>query len=423
MKSRFLQVDLAAWLAFVATFCSPAASGANTVPPYVSKLEPLLREAMRAERIPGALVFIDDPRRGQWAAALGSADLKGTPMPLDGYVRVGSISKTFTAASVLRLVDRNVIALDTPIEHYLPNVVPNGANISIRQLLNMTAGLFNNTEDCRFNQGLDRNPYLVFTPQQSLAIAFNHAPYFAPGTSYHYSNTNYLVLGLLLEKVTGMPLAKVYRELIFRPLGMRHTSLPALADASIPLPHPTGYLYGTNVQSLNVLLAALRFDFLDSAVLVSNGTGPVDATNWNPSPYWSAGSVISTLHDLTIWAKAYGSGALLKPATFQQQTELLPSYTYGLGIAESPRGFLGHDGAVPGYSSITAYSPQLATSIVLLLNTEITPNTLLVGALPVTNLATIIQQALYPQIESLPATGPALKPTPSKQPLCPEAAG
>jgi D-alanyl-D-alanine carboxypeptidase len=259
----------------------------------------------------------------------------------------------------------------------------------------------------------------VVTPQQSLAIAFAHAPYFKPGASYHYSNTNYLLLGVLLEKLTGMPLAKVYQQLIFEPLGMRHTSFPELADARLPLPHPTGYLYGTSVQSLNVLLAALSFDFLNSAVLVPASVGPVDATNWNPPPYWSAGAGISTLRDLAIWAKAYGTGALLKPATYREQIALLPNSTYGLGIAESPRGFLRHDGAVPGYSSIIGYSPELGTTIVVLLNNEITPNTLLVSALPVTNLAAIIQQALYPKVKGVPTPGPALEPALSTESLCP----
>ena len=148
----------------------PAQVGSRTEPPYAAHLRPLLLQDLKATRTPGALVYIDDPERGRWSVALGSGDNSGTPLDLRSHMRIGSVTKTLTATAVLQLADRGLIGLDRPIERYLPGLVPNGKAITVRQLLNMTSGLFNNTEDCSLNQQLDRNPHHAFTVRRGASL-------------------------------------------------------------------------------------------------------------------------------------------------------------------------------------------------------------------------------------------------------------
>ena len=160
------------------------------------------------------------------------------------HFRIGSITKTFTGTVILQLVDEGKLRLDDPIAKYQPEV-PNGANITIRQLLQMTSGLFNYTDDPAWNQALDANRQRVWSPQELVAIALAHPPYFAPGTDFHYSNTNTVLLGLIIEQITGNNVADEFARRIFTPLGMRETVMPPPTMAAIPDPHPRGYLYGT----------------------------------------------------------------------------------------------------------------------------------------------------------------------------------
>lgn len=337
---------------------------------------------------------------------------------------LGSVTKTLTATAVLQLVDMGLVDLDEPIDTYLPGVVPNGGAITVRQLLNMSAGLFNNTEDLGLNEALDADPFQVFSPPQSLAIAFANPgnPYFppaTPGKGWHYSNTNYIVLGLLLEQRTGLPGSSIFQQFIFTPLAMQHSVMPEVGDATIPHPHPRGYLFGTNVDSLNAYLALLEGDKEGSKVRVPHGVPPQDATDWDPSYAWTSGSAISTLTDMAIWVKALATGALLSPELHQQQLEPTPfevvvdgvvrvvTTSYGLGITEVLAGcesrkevlprFIGHNGAIPGFQSLVGYSPETEGTIVVLANSEIAPNTPLLQALPADNLAKIIHQYVFLQ--------------------------
>lgn len=419
MRRRISMSTLMAMLFVLAiTGCSQAQQispvNAGGDPPYAGKLRKLLLKQLREDHVPGALVYVNHPRLGTWADALGSSDLNGAPLDISSHMRIGSVTKTLTATAVLRLVDRGIIELDKPIEFYLPGVVQNRGQgaITVRQLLNMTAGLFNNTEDEGLNLALDANPYQVFTPQHSLNIAFgdDKNPYFDAGKGWHYSNTNYIVLGPLLERVTGVPVPALFQQLIFAPLGMRHSVMPEVASAAIPSPHSRGYLYGTNVDSLNAYLALIAGKQGPvTAVHVPPGVPPQDATGWNPSYTWTSGSAISTLSDMAIWARALATGTLLSPELHRQQ--VAPTtidqgvISYGLGIAEVlpacesrteilPR-FIGHNGAIPGYQSLVGYSPETGGTIVVLVSSEIAPNTPLLGALPADNLAKIIQQFVF----------------------------
>src|SRR5712691_979502 len=163
------------------------------------ELRPLVEAKMAQLGVPGLIVQVEAPGLCHWIATLGTGDVaKRRPMSLDGRVRIGSITKTFTGTVVLQLVDEGRIGLDDPISLHLSGV-PNGSAITIRQLLYMSSGLYNYSEDLAFNRSLDADPQRVWTPEKLLAIGFSQPPYFPPGAGFHYSNTNSTLLGRLVE--------------------------------------------------------------------------------------------------------------------------------------------------------------------------------------------------------------------------------
>ncbi len=280
-------------------------------------------------------------------------------MSVDDHMRIGSITKTFTGTVVLQLVDEKRIGLDKPVSLYLSDV-PGGDAVTIRQMLEMRSGLYNYSEDEGFNRSLDADPQKVWTIPELLAIRSRHPAYFAPGADFHYSNTNTVLLGRLVESVTGNSLAAEFQRRIFGPLRMTESSLPDRASSAIPLPHPRGYTFGTNAGSIPPACDAPK-------------VGRHDVTDVSPSWTWAAGGAVSTLHDLKIWARAPAVGTLLEPATQAQRLKFLPispspdAPGYGLNIANYA-GFIGHDGNLPGFSSFIGYLPGKDATIVLLAN-------------------------------------------------------
>src|SRR5215471_5941360 len=240
----FLLFILAASL-WVTSFPASTVSAASTSKPpsFVARLRPLLLAKMQQLRIPGALVYVDGPGQGSWATGLGISNLATrAPMQVNDSMRIGSFTKTMTATVILQLVDQHKLGLNAPVSKYQPEV-PNGKNITIRELLNMTSGLFDYTGDEGFQQAVFANPSKAWQPSELLAIAFKHPPYFAPGKGWHYDNTNYILLGLIMQQLTHLPAAQALQRYLFGPLGMHQTSLPPLSSSAIPDPQTQGYLY------------------------------------------------------------------------------------------------------------------------------------------------------------------------------------
>src|SRR3954454_18031635 len=190
------------------------------LPAYARDLRPQIEEQMTNLRIPGALVYVDVPGEGSWSQAFGTGTLgASTQITPDDHFRIGSNTKTFTGTVILQLVDEGKLGLDDPVSKYQPEV-PNGENITIRQLLDMTSGLYNYSEDKDFNETLDTEPDKVWTPEEVVEIGFKNEPYFAPGEGFHYSNTNTVLLGMIVEQLTGKSLEQEFQERLFEPLGM-----------------------------------------------------------------------------------------------------------------------------------------------------------------------------------------------------------
>lgn len=335
------------------------------------RLDTTINQAMTAASIPGAIIGVWGPD-GRYVRAVGVADkATGAPMKTDFYSRIGSETKTFTVTGVLQLADQNKLGLDDPIAKYIDGV-PQGDKITLRELARMQSGLFNYSAAPAFQQALLADPHRTFTPQQLLGYAFAEPAVFPPGQGFQYCNTNTVLLGLVVEKVSGQPLPDYIRDHILTPLGMGHTGFPT--TNAFPDPHPQGYTEQT----------------ADGA--------QTTATDWNPSWGWAAGAMISTLEDLHIWAPALATGKLLSPPMQAQRLQtvnaagLPPQDGYGLGLFNLA-GWIGHNGSLPGYQTVAAYLPEKQTSLVILINTDIEYQ----GSEPSTTLATAITKIISPE--------------------------
>ncbi len=289
---------------------STAASGAATSGPstaevtkefesgLVQRLDAAIDTAVSTAAIPGAIVGIWGPD-GRYIRTVGVSDkASGAPMESDFYSRIGSVTKTFTVTSVLQLADQGKVALDDPIAKYIDGV-PSGDQITLRQLARMQSGLYNYSATQAFQAALFADPQRQFTPQELLAYAFAEPNEFAPGADFQYCNTNTILLGLVVEKVSGQTLPDYIHDHIVTPLGMGDTSFPT--NNAFPEPHAQGY----TVQTADGKEAA--------------------ATDWNPSWGWAAGAMISTLDDLRIWAPVLATGKLPTPEMQAQRLQTAPA--------------------------------------------------------------------------------------------------
>src|SRR5215510_6319846 len=263
--------------------------------------------------LPGAMVLLRTPQ-GDFAFGYGATELGGTiPPRADTHFRAASNTKTMTAAVIVLLAQEGKLRFDDPVSKYVQGV-PNGDNITISGLLKMRSGLYNYTSAPELAESLDHDPTKAWTPEELLAIAFKRSPLFAPGTEYDYCNTNYALLGLIAEKLEGVPLAKVFQDRLFGPLGMKHTLLPANTSNAIPEPYSHGYLYGSSSYAL--VDAPYPADL--QAAAKAGTLKPNDDTGQNPSYALGAGTVISTADDLVIWMRALVGGKLFD-ADYQRQ--------------------------------------------------------------------------------------------------------
>ncbi|MFG1882342.1 serine hydrolase domain-containing protein [Micromonospora sp. NPDC049102] len=339
---------VAATAAAVTVLAGPAAfaaadSGRPTTPrdAVQRQLDGLVGEG----GFPGVLASVRGPAGRVRDYTAGVSDIEAhRPVPRDGQVRIGSNTKTFTAVVVLQLVGEGRIDLDATVEHYLPGVVRghgnDGGKITVRQLLQQTSGLAD-YDDVLFTKAQDLvdKSHSYYEPRRLVDAALTNAPHFAAGSNWEYSNTNYVLAGLIVEQVTERPIGEEITNRIIRPLGLRDTYWPGVGEQRLRGTHPHGY------------------------VGLAPGAPWVDVTDMDPSLGWSAGQLVSTPDELRTFFETLVGGRLLKPAQQEAMMTTVPApgfeptgeYAYGLGIAshELPCGgeAWGHGGDIQGFET------------------------------------------------------------------------
>jgi D-alanyl-D-alanine carboxypeptidase len=344
--------------------------------------------------IPGAVVLLRIPE-GEIVVSYGTTQLgTNTPPGTDTHFRIASNTKTMTSAVVMQLAQEGKLSLGDPISKYVSGV-PNGDKITIAELLEMRSGLYNYTNAPEVSTILDRDPTKVWTPDELLAIAFKHPPNAPPDAGFEYNNTNYALLGLVVEKVDGRPLATAMQDRLFRPLGMTSTVLPPATSNTIPKPYSHGYLYGSSSVAL------VGTPPYSPAVQASARAGtlqPTDYTDLNHSFAAAAGGVVSTASDLATWIRALISGRVLN-AEYQRRwlDSVQPEdpnkpdgQRYGYGIAQmhwGPNTMYFHGGETPGFNSFIGYDSTnqvtlvVWTNLTASLDESLTANTLMLKML------------------------------------------
>ncbi|MFF2952953.1 serine hydrolase domain-containing protein [Kitasatospora sp. NPDC057965] len=300
-----------------------------------------MEQAVRSGELPGMIAATLD-RKGSWSASVGVADTTtDQPRSTRERFRIGSVTKPFVATVVLQLQAEGRLDLDDTVERWLPGLVSGNGNdgsaITLRRLLNHTSGVFDYGDDPGMGAKLFTPAFLTrrydtYSLEQLVRIALSHPPVFAPGTAYRYSNTNYLLAGMVVERVTGHPYGEEVERRIIRPLGLTGTSVPGTAT-DLPRPHARGY-----------------------SKLFGGSATPLDVTELNPSMAGSAGEIVSTTADLTRFLSALLRGRLLPPAELEEMTAPGPHDSGGLGLGSGTLScgvtVWGHDGGIHGSSTL-----------------------------------------------------------------------
>lgn len=362
-------------LAVSVAVAGEVSAAATTTPTVVvarrAELDRLARELVDAGA-PGVIVRVDDGsgRPVEIARQAGWTRPDHLLRASDEF-REGSNTKTMMATLLLQLVAEGGLALSDPVEKWLPGRVPGGGAITVRMLLNHTSGLFDFTEDPVVWPSILGTDQRSWTAAELLAVGVAHDPLFAPGTGWSYSNTNYIAIGAVLERVTGAGLAELVRDRIARPLRLRHTYYTT--DATWRGPHAHGY-----EPDAAHMPPSVPVEFRDFAG--TRHDGHVDVSDNDLAWGGAAGAVVSTAPDWSRFYTALLSGKLLPDAQLAQMRTTVPMLPdqpdgpgYGLGIqtGATPCGTIwGHDGGLPGYLSTNATDRTGTRTATILVATE-----------------------------------------------------
>jgi len=313
---------------------------------FQRKAEPYL-EPYSAADAPGIVVLVARGDQVLLRRACGMANVElGVPLSPDDAFRIGSNSKQFTAATILKLAGSGKLSLTDPLSKFLPDY-PNGQNITIHQLLNHTSGVFDYTEAPDFL----RNSRADVDLPTLIATFRNHAPDFPPGTGSRYSSSGYVLLSAVIEKATGKSWDQAIQEMILTPLALNHTGYAA----ELPIVHgrAAGYSRGEHGEVTNA-----------TYVSVAQASG--------------AGGLTSTADDLFRWTRALHTDRVLPRERYQQMITPVPNasgkptdYGYGLFVNEL-RGetMLWHGGLIPGFTTLVGYLPRSQVTVIVLANSD-----------------------------------------------------
>ncbi|MEU8822227.1 serine hydrolase domain-containing protein [Streptomyces sp. NPDC048636] len=363
-------VRLAAATAALAVVLSGCGQGANggargeTRASAAASRDAAVRTALRAlvadGDAPGAAVLVRDGRGTRFTAA-GAADIRtGRPIHRNDHFRAGSLTKTVLAAATLRLAAQGRLRLDDSVERHLPGLVRgqgnDGRRITLRQLLRHTSGLYDYTADPELSRRLSRRlsaaDTRTRTPASLVRTAVSHRPYFRPGSGWRYSNTNYVLLGMVIQRVTGRPYADVSRRLVLRPLALDATSFPG-ARTTLPAPHGRAYAGEDGARR--------------------------DVTDLNPSAAGAAGEMVSTLDDLARLVSALQRGRVVDRTGLRTLRDTSGSHgRYGMGLfpVRLPCGVTlwGHNGEIPGSYALAVSTADGRRSLAYRLNSGARPS-------------------------------------------------
>lgn len=353
------------------SFASPSLTqrvscGRSFSPKILGQLHHIATVVHTTYRVPGMAVAAVVPGKGCWVSATGYADkARHQRVTLNDEFAIGSITKTFTATVILELVQEGKLSLSAPISTWVPTV-QDANDITVEMLLDMTSGIYDEPGGLVVGQ-IAAHPTKLWSPEEVVATAVAQGPAKPPG-SYYYSNTNYVILGIIAQAITGEPINELITDQILQPLHLTHTFFPTTTP-------PHSLVQGYSVEGIKGL----------------GGQRIADVTSGYSSPAYisfagAAGAMVSTLGDLETWAKAFATGELLS-ASMQRERLLITSqsqsfgyfsplpktggyplpWRYGLGILDVD-GMAGHNGAVTGFRASMYYDPAKKATIVVLLN-------------------------------------------------------
>ena len=376
-----------------------AAPGPVATPALFATLQSRLGRLRQGSAIPGLSAAILFPDGTVWLGTSGFAQVATkTPVTTQTAFAVASVSKTFTSALILALCEEGKLTLGTSVAKVLPGLGLD-PKITVRRLLDHTSGLRDFFLDARIDKALQGARGRTWTAARSLSYVGK--PFSKPGRSFHYSNTNYLLLGMLAERVDGRSLAVQLRERFFGPLGLTHTFEQIGQTAKGPVAH--GYRFLTAAK------AAKPIDLSDGTTMMPF-TSVVTAAG-------AAGSIASTPEDLVRWAKALYGGNVLQPMTrIAMLTDVAmtgsrkATLPYGLGIQSvdiAGRRALGHTGRLLGFRSIVRWLPSEGIAIAVLTNQSRTDPA---------PIAQSLLQAVFAAPGTAPVAAPSGSPLPSPSP-------
>jgi D-alanyl-D-alanine carboxypeptidase len=352
---------LAAAVIAASALAKPAAS-----PPAAGLQEDV--DALVAAGAPGAILIVRDGARTVRLTGGVSDVARQSPMRIGDHFKIASLTKTYTASVVLQLVAEGKLRLSDTVERWLPGLVPNGGKITIHQLLNHTSGIPDYEGDPRYLK-----PYLsgdlsyYWAPRKLVGLAVSHKPVFPPGATTHasYSNTNYVIAGLVVEAVTGKPIGAELQRRIFQPLHLGSSSYPT--KPGLPSPFAHGYL-------------------------VVGKPPATDVSGLSPSLSPASGAIVSTAADVVDFYRALLSGRVLRPdllkamkTTISEGKKVdIPGQRYGLGLELFPTSCgaaLGHNGVTPGYFTFVYSSGNGQRQAILFVNLDSSSMTKAAGAM------------------------------------------
>lgn len=323
----------------VAVSTTPMAVSAKRVDQVRDDIDGLVRSG-----VPGVIATLTE--NGQTITLTSGVADRTTgaaiPMAPPQQVRIGSISKTFVASIVLQLVAEGRVRLDDSIDTYLPGLLVgdgvDGKNITVRQILQHRSGLPELTEFPEIDEYHAGVIGRTFTPAEEIALVLHHPAQFAPGARFKYTNTNYIVAGMLIEKVTGRKYSDELTARIITPSQLTGTYLPNTGELTLRGPHPEGYNDIDGVRT--------------------------DVTKSEPSVPWAAGAMVSTGNDLNRFFLALLAGKIVADAQLKEMlstqtgTDVGMDYGLGIGGTQLPCGahYYGHTGGIAGFVTVSGAS-------------------------------------------------------------------